>query len=259
MRRWQDVCCDEEFLRLTARMPVVQVPVGSVRKGQCATLAIHPLSARQPAADGAAASSQPEEAQPAADGRADMSTAQQAGGGGECAGDPPRDPHSLPDTALRIQHVSFSPPGSEASIPAGAHNVTGASSDAIPRLPAAASGLGAALDDQARGEESGTAVAGQTVIATAEHPPMRAVMRQSRQSPLGEEARGAGPFDDGLRGGAASGGKGHRAAMPEGTLGVTAEDLDGLAAESQVQTERVRPEPTPCSHLSCCTCVDSLT
>ena len=222
-------------------MPLLQVPVGSVRKGQCATLAIHPLSARQPAAHGADARSQVVEAQPAADGRADVSTTpQQAGGGGE--GDPPRDPHSLPDTALRIQHVSFSPSGSETTKPAGEHTAAGVASIAIARSPAA-SGLEAAFADKTHGQQSGSSDAALTVIATTEAPPMRAVAWQSRQSPFGEEARGAGPFDDGLRGGGASAGKGHRAAMPEGTLGVTAEDLDGLAAESQVRTAGVGPDP----------------
>ena len=245
-----------------------QVPVGSVRKGQSATLAIHPLSTQPPAANDAAAHSQPEQAAPAADGHGAESTRQQGSTPAAAAEDPPLDPHLLPDTALRIQRVSFTP-SDEASMPAKAQDVTEAAISAAAHS-AEAGMLGAAGPDRAQAQAGGPAVGTQAVVSVPDiGVPAAAVTRPSRQSPLGAESRSAGPFADGLRGAMASTGKAHRAAMPEGTLGVTVEDLDGLAAESQVCSDARRPvmlhrEPchchckaSQCDHASCSFCIQS--
>ena len=175
--------------------------MGSVRKGQSATLAIHPVSARQPAAaEGTATRAFSEglsdplpesilaSATAAADGGA-ASASQENGNSGEHQRAVLQDPHALPDTALRIQRVSFSPAGGASAL----------------------AGLGSS------------------------EAPAAAMVANPLQSDIGADVRGATSSFGGYEGQSAASGEQHRAAMPEGTLGVAAADLDGLAAESQVR------------------------
>jgi len=183
--------------------------VGSIRKGQSATLAIHPVSALQAsAADGAATRSHSdglierlpesnlERTAVAAESQG-ASASQHNGDAGGQEQAPMRDPHALPDTALRIQRVSFSPAG------------------------------------------------GALAVASLDSSEVPAVHNQPAQlqSLLGSEFRASAPSFDSYDGRSASMGEQHRAAMPEGTIGVAAADLDGLAAESQVRVMSTTVHP----------------
>ena len=202
--QWPLPCAVE--LTLLVVMPLCrasQVPVGSIRKGQSATLAIHPVSALQAAAaEGIAMrahsdglierlpESNAERTAAAAESQG-ASASQQNGDSGRQEQAPSRDPHQLPDTALRIQRVSFSPAG-----------------EAFP------------LADPESSSE----------IPAIHNQPAQL------QSLLGSEVRASASSFNGFEGRSAASGEQHRAAMPEGTLGVAAADLDGLAAKSQVRT-----------------------
>ena len=222
-----------------------QVPVGSVRKGQSATLAIHPLSARQPLDSTGAHSHAPLEElngkQPGAVPQREPAAGSQAAPKAEQNGNasphgqaPSSDPHALPDTALRIQRVSFST-ASEVSASASLRTPFAAAGvgDFTPNaeLP---SGIMAAVASQERSQTSSWEVA-PPVTAEGERPLAGAVRRAPLQSPLSSASRAPTPSQGTYHERTGSGGEQHRAAMPEGTLGVAAADLDGLAAETQVR------------------------